>query len=176
MLVHRVRQKLSAPLGTPFKPAETPIFWAFRPDMSRNSPQYPGSLQLGNKWRGTHRRNWWPRHKEWIRPATPRPERRDCHGRLIALLRDLGGEGCSIAAASFRPWCSATFIGAQHRLTLQLDGDAAWTNAQALAARLPEADFSIPGHIVADVAVDAVRETEGGSALIELAVLTVEDW
>ena len=111
-----------------------------------------------------------------IRPAMPRPERRDCHGRLSAALLGLAGEEASMEAASLRPWCSATFVGAQHQLTLCMIGEDALERARALAARLGEANLPIKGHIVADVAVDAVRQGDDGAALIDLAVLTIEDW
>lgn len=116
------------------------------------------------------------RPTESIRPSTPRPTRRDCHGRLIAALLDFGGNQVSLADASFRPWCSATFVGAQHRLTLRIEGEDAAACADRLTALLPEADLTLPGHIVADVAVDAIRDDGMGAVLVDLAVLTIEDW
>jgi hypothetical protein len=116
------------------------------------------------------------RPSESIRPAMPRPQRRDCQGRLAAVLLDYCGTGASLVAATSRPWCSATFIGAQHRLTLRLADDAEGTRAGTLAAALPDAEFALPGHIVADLAVDAVRSDGEGGALVDLAVLTIEDW
>lgn len=116
------------------------------------------------------------RPKESIRPATPRPQRRDCHGRLAAALTDHAGAGASIAEASFRPWCSATFIGAQHRFTLRIEGADAAVLADRFAASLPDAEFAVAGHIVADATVDAVRHSGDGATLVDLAVLTIEDW
>ncbi len=116
------------------------------------------------------------RPTESIRPSSPRPQRRDCHGRLGTALLALAGEYAAIDAAGFRPWCSATFIGAQHRITLRLEGPDAAQRAAALADALPEAELSLPGHIVADVAVDALRAGDGGAMLVDVAVLTVEDW
>lgn len=109
-------------------------------------------------------------------PATPRPQRRDCQGQLIAALLTCAGEQGVLVDASFRPWCSATFLGAQHRLTLRIDGEGALARASMLADQLPEADLPIRGHIVADLAVDALREGMDGSALLDLAILTIEDW
>jgi hypothetical protein len=116
------------------------------------------------------------RASESIRPSSPRPQRRDCHGRLLALLAELAGPDGEIRQASFRPWCSATFVGAQHRLGLHLGGTDAAARADALAAALADQEFRLPGHIVADLVVEAVRhEGEAGSSL-DLAVLTIEDW
>lgn len=118
------------------------------------------------------------RRKEahYIQPANPRPQRRDCQGQLLAALEDMGGAGSSIDDAGMRPWCSATFIGAQHRIMLQLTGDNAAQQAGALAAKLREAEFTLRGHIVADLSVDEVRVEEDGTARLSLAVLTIEDW
>ncbi len=116
------------------------------------------------------------RPSESIRPATPRPQRRDCHGRLSAALLDLAGAQAIMADAHFRPWCSATFIGAQHGFVLKIAGPDAARRAQALAARLPDAEIRVAGHVVADLALDAVRREEDGTWSIEMAVLTIEDW
>ncbi|MBO9574258.1 MAG: hypothetical protein J7494_00835 [Sphingobium sp.] len=116
------------------------------------------------------------RPSESIRPAAPRPERQDCHGRLGADLLALAGNGATRLDASFRPWCSATFVGAQHRFTLSFAGEDAAAQAALFADRLPDADFAIPGHIVADATVDALRDGPGGAVLVDVAALTVEDW
>lgn len=116
------------------------------------------------------------RQTEEIRPSTPRAQRRDCHGRLVVALLALAGEGARIDDAGFRPWCSATFLGAQHRVALRIAGKDARTRADQLAHNLPEAELVIPGHIVADAAVDAVTSQEDGTVLVNLAILTIEDW
>ena len=115
------------------------------------------------------------RPTESIRPAMPRPERRDCHGRLSAALLGLAGEEASMEAASLRPWCSATFVGAQHRFTLRLMGEDAAHQAGLLTDMLPEAEMTLPGHIVADLSVDVV-ETRTDGATISLSILTIEAW
>ena len=79
-------------------------------------------------------------------------------------------------AASLRPWCSATFVGAQHRFTLRLMGEDAAHQAGLLTDMLPEAEMTLPGHIVADMVVDAVRPGEQGAMLMDIAALTIEDW
>lgn len=111
-----------------------------------------------------------------IRPAAPRPQRRDCQGQLLARLRVMAGPGGAITQATMRPWCSATFVGAQHRLVLTLTGPDANEAATTLAAALAEADFALSGHIVADVAVDALLREGPDSTTLVLAILTIEDW
>jgi hypothetical protein len=116
------------------------------------------------------------RPTETIQPSTPRIQRRDCHGRLATALLALAGERASLDDAGFRPWCSATFLGAQHRMTLRIGGVHALQRADQLASALPEAELPIPGHIVADATVDAIRPQEDGTVLLDLAILTIEDW
>ncbi len=116
------------------------------------------------------------RPTEPILPATPRHQRRDCHGRLVTALLARLGEDTRIEDASFRPWCSATFIGAQHRVTIRIRAPDALARADQFAKNLPEAEFEIPGHIVADATVDAIRPLENGTVLVDLAILTIEDW
>jgi hypothetical protein len=116
------------------------------------------------------------RPSESIRPAMPRPQRRDCQGQLTAALLRLCDADASLVAAGLRPWCSATFIGAQHQMTVRIAHDPGLGRAEALARTLPEAELVLRGHIVADVAIDAIRGDGAGGALIDLAVLTIEDW
>jgi hypothetical protein len=111
-----------------------------------------------------------------IQPANPRPQRRDCQGQLIAALEEMAGPSATVAEATMCPWCSATFIGAQHRLSLRLSGADAAQQANDLAMRLRDAEFSLRGYIVADVSVDDVRPASGCDFSVTLAVLTIEDW
>jgi hypothetical protein len=110
-----------------------------------------------------------------FQPANPRPQRRDCHGRLLAAIEAIAGEGTSIDHAGMRPWCSATFIGAQHCILLRMSDVGSVEQSEAMATRLREAEYLLPGHIVADVAVDEIDHDAKGCVL-SLAVLTIEDW
>lgn len=110
-----------------------------------------------------------------IRPASPRPARRDCHGRLLAALLGSAGGACRIEDSHMVPWASATFVGARHEVVLALSGEDAGLRAELLGAMLPEKEFRIPGHVVADVVVDR-REIEGQEARLMLSVLTIESW
>lgn len=116
------------------------------------------------------------RPSDEIRPSSPRPARRDCHGRLLAALLERAGPGSEIAWDSLTAWASATFIGARHGLVLILRSEDSSLRADALAAMLPEADFAIPGHLVADLAVERQPDGEAGEARLLLSVLTIEAW
>ncbi|MET0238724.1 MAG: hypothetical protein ABW184_02400 [Sphingobium sp.] len=115
------------------------------------------------------------RPPESIQPSTPRPMRRDCHGRLVSALLDRAGPGWETRECALTAWASATFLGARHVVTLRLEGEDAEDRAQRVVGCLPEAEFAIPGHIVADVAIDTVRMTDGG-ATVALSILTIEAW
>lgn len=110
-----------------------------------------------------------------ILPSAPRPMRRDCHGRLLTALLDRAGQESEVVDSGITGWASATFIGARHRVTLAVRGEQAMERAELLRDALPEAEFAIPGHIVADLTVDQV-EQDGDAAILTLCVLTIEAW
>lgn len=116
------------------------------------------------------------RPTESIRPAVPRAQRRDCQGQLLAALKKMAGAGGAVETATMRPWCSATFVGAQHRIVLRFAGADAARQARLLASSLPEAPFALRGHVVVDAAADARHQEAEGDWLLALAVLTIEDW
>ncbi|HEX7874119.1 MAG TPA: hypothetical protein VF475_14485 [Sphingobium sp.] len=116
------------------------------------------------------------RPTEAIMPSSPRPVRRDCHGRLIAALIDRAGPDSEIVDDRLSPWASATFVGARHEMVLILKGADAITRAIALARSLVEAEFTIPGHLVADLAVDGCDADIPGESRLRLSILTIEAW
>ena len=90
-----------------------------------------------------------------------------------ALLADAAMCGAEVVveSAEARRWASATFVGARHRITLS--GPSGDATLRWIAA-LPEAEFRLRGHLVADVTVAAhARDGAGFRATIE--VLTVEE-
>lgn len=93
---------------------------------------------------------------------------------LIRALRghaSAAGLTLHVESIACTPWASATFIGTQHRLTIAADpvpGLRDWID------RLPDAEFAMRGHIVADLTVDGI-ETIGDRAHVTIAVLTLID-
>jgi hypothetical protein len=89
-----------------------------------------------------------------------------------ALVRDAAGAGIALAilAADRTRWASVTFSGARHRLSIAA---APSPRLDAWLAALPEAEFRLRGHLVADVAL--ASERRGELVEIELEALTVED-
>lgn len=95
---------------------------------------------------------------------------RDTGARLARAI-EAAGPAVKVAARDALCWASVTFSGARHRLTLtatdspELDR---WLNA------LPDADFAIPGQLVADIEVgEMVRAGDKVAVVVE--VLTVDD-
>ncbi|RYY29006.1 MAG: hypothetical protein EOP62_01445 [Sphingomonadales bacterium] len=90
-----------------------------------------------------------------------------------ALLAGADAAGCAVTLPKWevQRWASATFVGAQHALTLvgtrspQLD---AWL------AALPEAEFALRGHLVADLKVMHVSR-DGDTVSASIEILTVEE-
>ena len=99
-------------------------------------------------------------------------------GLLRALLSRAGVEGNRILLTDFRStdWRSLTFAGERHRIDLRIPGPAASVVAELLTSGLGEAEFSIPGHIVADIGVEgAMIEHPDGAVSLRVEALTVEE-
>jgi hypothetical protein len=69
-----------------------------------------------------------------------------------------------------RSWASVTFTGTRHKVTLSVDSAA----AARFRDGIEEAEFNLPGHILADIAVVS-QAREGDEVRIALEALTVED-
>jgi 3,4-dihydroxy-2-butanone 4-phosphate synthase len=101
------------------------------------------------------------------------------HGRLMRALSAMAGDDSELLRSSSTRWASATFTGARHQAELRMTGEDAHEKANALAESLPEAEFALAGHIVADLTIEGLaleREGEEEVALLRIAALTVEDW
>ena len=92
------------------------------------------------------------------RPACP-------HHRLVRLLAAELADGATIGASTLRPWASASFVGARHLFPCTGDRPT-----KALEDRLIAAEWRLPGHIVADVAIEP-----GDGLAFTIEILTVED-
>lgn len=90
-----------------------------------------------------------------------------------ALLRHAAQRGIdlSIVSASWTRWASATFAGARHALLLTAPPSPA---LDAWIADLPEAEFALRGHLVADLTVES-RTRVSDRVELNIGVLTVEE-
>ena len=87
------------------------------------------------------------------------------YGQLVALLPP----AARIVAHGWRPWASATFVGARHWFDVRPDGD---DDAAATARLLARHEWELADRFVADAALH-LDEAGGGDWRIEL--LTVDD-
>ncbi len=89
--------------------------------------------------------------------------------RAIERSADQAGYAVEVRS-DWKRWASATFTGARH--IVSLNGRAS-PGLDAWLAGLPEAEFALRGHLVADLAVEQVRR-DGEAVQVSLGVLTVE--
>lgn len=94
----------------------------------------------------------------------------DAATQLVRAL-ERSGPGVIVAQHDSTLWTSVTFAGARHRLIIEApltSGFDRWL------AALPEAEFALRGHLVADVAVGSIEHCDG-RATVTIEALTVED-
>jgi hypothetical protein len=99
-------------------------------------------------------------------------------GLLRALLHRAGVDRDRILLMDFRSmtWNSLTFDGERHQITLRVPGPDARTVVDHLLDGLSDHEFTIPGHVVADIfCLGDARFADDGSATLDLEALTVAD-
>lgn len=99
-------------------------------------------------------------------------------GLLRALLRraNIGRDRILLTDWRSTDWQSLTLIGEKHKLRFRIPGPGSIEVANLLAEGLAEAEFEIPGQIVADIAlVREPRSCNDGSIEIEIEALTIEE-
>jgi hypothetical protein len=83
----------------------------------------------------------------------PARARRTIADHLRRELCDLAGGRAQVLAHSETAWASVTFSGARHRVELAFEGTEAIEAGECFIALLPEHEFTIPRHLVADATV-----------------------
>lgn len=97
---------------------------------------------------------------------------RSLDAALVALLAEFGKAG--VVRHRSVDWASATFIGARHEIGVALDVGGLPFAADAVAARLKEAELALPGHVLADMVL-AGHGVQGDRILLEIEALTLVD-
>ena len=87
----------------------------------------------------------------------PRKARRTSTDRLREAILALADHRAQVVSHSERPWASITFTGTRHTLALIFAGAEAVAAAEYFIAALPDHEFAIPKHLVADAAIGAVE-------------------
>jgi len=99
-------------------------------------------------------------------------------GLLRALLARAGVDRNRILLSDFRStdWNSLTFAGERHEIALRIPGPRAAAVAALLVDGLEDADFAIPGQIVADIALARPPAPQpDGAVTLEIEALTVAE-
>lgn len=96
---------------------------------------------------------------------------------LIAALLKLAGSRAEFLRHAERPWTSATFAGSRHTVALSFAGEDAIEDGENLIAALPDHEFTISGHLVADAVVTEADHRAGPppSLTVEIELLLLED-
>lgn len=103
---------------------------------------------------------------------------RPASGLLRRLLDRAGEDRDRILLTDLRStdWQSLTFIGERHRLRFRIVGDDPHAVARRLGGGLGEAEFAIPGHVVADIlVVGEPAPGPDGSLALTIEALTLEE-
>lgn len=99
-------------------------------------------------------------------------------GLLRALIGRAGISRDRILLSEWRSvdWQSLTLVGERHSIVLRITGPHSEAIAMRMTAGLEDADFVIPGQIVADIAVvEEPKLGTDGSTELKLEALTVEE-
>jgi hypothetical protein len=73
-------------------------------------------------------------------------------------------------------WQSLTFIGERHELQLRIPGAGSGALAERLRAGIEDAEFAIPGQIVADITVRGVPlRQDDGAVTFTIEALIIEE-
>ncbi|WP_174285448.1 hypothetical protein [Sphingomonas bacterium] len=77
----------------------------------------------------------------------------------------------AVRSIATRPWASATFVGTCHRIAIEAEpGDT----FDRWIATMPESEWIVRGHLVADLIVDRIIR-DAGIASVSISILTIED-
>jgi len=102
---------------------------------------------------------------------------RDPATALIRALLELSDGSAQLVQHRGTNWASATFAGMRHVLELNFEGCDAVEKGDHIARIMTEHEFTIAGHIVADIAISEIFwRREGDTCLtMKIEALTVED-
>jgi len=108
--------------------------------------------------------------------AAARPARRPWLPLLSAIMELAEGKGQLLRHAE-RPWASVTFSGSRHSVAISFAGSEAITAGESFIAMLPDHEFTIPRHLVADAAIVSVDHAMAPeqSLTVECELLLLED-
>lgn len=78
---------------------------------------------------------------------------------LAAQIEALAESRASVTLERERPWASITFTGMRHSLIVRWNGVTDPAVIKKLTRTLPDQEFAIPGHFIADLLVTEQTQT-----------------
>lgn len=100
---------------------------------------------------------------------------RSAGSRLIEALAATVGSG-RLMAHRETAWASITFAGTRHTMTWQFRGAAGIADGEALIATLPDHEFRIARHLVADATVvDVAQRIDPEEMLVTAEILLLQE-
>ena len=99
-------------------------------------------------------------------------------GLLRALLASAGIDRDRISLSEIRSidWQSLTFVGERHEMDLRIPGPDADSLALRITSHLKDAEFAIPGQIVADICLERPPQYHrDGSISLFIEALTIAE-
>lgn len=102
--------------------------------------------------------------------------RQDAATAIIRAILTLASGMAELEEHRGTQWASATFSGMRHVLRVRFNGSEAVVRGEWLAAILPEHEFRMRGHLVADVAIAQIHRRHEGEPAMTLTIeaLSVE--
>lgn len=96
--------------------------------------------------------------------------------RALAIKAEIPRDRILLRAWRSVDWQSLTFVGERHHISLRICGPDSAAAVGRLTSGLEEAEFDIPGQIVADIAVvGGPDRASDGSTTLNLEALTVAE-
>ncbi|WP_246543741.1 hypothetical protein [Novosphingobium profundi] len=97
--------------------------------------------------------------------------------QIVTQVLQLAGPRAEFLRHGERPWASATFSGARHTIALSFTGEDALVDGEAFVEALPEHEFAIAGHLVADSTLRGIEHVNGPEPQmsLEIEMLLLED-
>ena len=103
--------------------------------------------------------------------------RRNLGDRVREALLALAEAKAQLLTHEERAWASITFTGSRHEVILDFEGSEAIEAGERFIVALPDHEFSIPGQLVADAAINSVNHSTfpDPRMTITLTLLLLED-
>lgn len=95
--------------------------------------------------------------------------------RALMTRMQLGHDQILVRACRSVDWQSLTFTGERHEISLSIPAADAGAAVARLRCGLADAEWSLRGHVVADIVIVAQSVEPDGAMIVDLEALTLSD-